>query len=80
MEIGLAAVAANAIAGAPIARRDIGFHTDDRLETRLFCLFLELPSPVKVTVVGYGEGRLFELESSADEIVDSVGAVEKGVF
>jgi len=35
---------------------------------------------VKVTVIGYGEGWLLELESSADEIFDSVGAVEKGVF
>jgi len=35
---------------------------------------------VKVTVIGYGEGRLFVLEGSADEIVDPVGAVEKGVF
>jgi hypothetical protein len=80
VEVRLASVAADAIAGASIARRDVGFHPDDRLETCLLGFFLELPSPVKVTVVGDGEGRLLEFESSADEVVDSVGAVEEGVF
>jgi hypothetical protein len=35
---------------------------------------------VKVTVIGYGEGWLLELEGSTDEVVDPVGAVEEGVF
>ena len=80
MEVGFAAVAADAIAGSPVTGGDISLHADDRLDTRLFGLFLELPRRVKVTVIGYGEGWLLELESSADEIFDSVGAVEKGVF
>ena len=80
MEVGLAPVAADALASASIAGGDIGFHADDRLDTCLFRLFLELPRCVKVTVISYSEGRLFELESSADEIVDPVSAVEEGIF
>ena len=80
MEIGLAPVAADAIAGSSVTGRDISLHADDRLDARLFGLFLELPRRVKVTVIGYGEGWLFEFESSADEIFDPVSAVEKGVF
>jgi hypothetical protein len=80
MIVRLAAVAANAVASASIARCDIGFDADDRLETCLLGFFLELPRPVKVTVIGYREGWLFELERSADEIVNPVCTVEKGVF
>ena len=80
MEVGFTPVAADAIAGASIARSDIGFHADDRLDTRFFGFFLELPRPVKVTVIGYRESGLFELQRSVDEIVDAVGAVEKRVF
>ena len=80
MEIGLAPVAADAIAGSSVTGGNIGLHADDRLETRLFGFLLELPRPVKVTVIGYSEGRLLELESSADEVVDPVGAVKEGVF
>jgi hypothetical protein len=32
---------------------------------------------VKIAVVGYGQSRLLELEGSADEIIDAVGAIEK---
>jgi hypothetical protein len=35
---------------------------------------------MKVTVIGDGEGGLFELERPIDEVIDSVRAVEKGVF
>ena len=80
MEVRFAAVAADAIAGASIARRDIGFHADDRLESRFLGFFLELPRPVKVTVISYCEGGLFELQRPTDEIIDPVCAVEKGVF
>ena len=80
MKVWLAPIAADAVTGASIARRDIGFHADDRLEPGLFCFFLELPRPVKVTVIGYGEGGLLELQRSVDEIIDAVGAVEKRVF
>ena len=80
MVIGFSPVSAHSVAGASIARRDIGFHADDRLQARLLRLFLELPSPVKVTVIGYGEGGLFEFQRSIDEIINAVGAVEKGVF
>ena len=75
MEVGFAAVAADAIAGASIARRDIGFHADDRFEAGFFGFFLELPRPVKVTVIGDGEGRLLELQRPIDEIIDAVRAV-----
>jgi hypothetical protein len=78
--IGLAPIPADAVAGASIARRDIGFHADNRLEPRFLGFFLELPRAVKVTVIGYCEGGLFELQRSVDEIIDAVGAVEKRVF
>ena len=80
MEIGLAPVAADAVAGASVAGSNVCFHADDGLETRFFGLFLELPRAVKVTVICYGESRLLEFERSTDEIVDPVGAVEEGVF
>jgi hypothetical protein len=78
--IGFAPIPADAVTGTSIARCEIGFHADDRLEPRFFGLFLELPRPVKVTVIGYGEGGLFELQRSIDEIINAVGAVEKRVF
>ncbi len=77
MVVGFPPIAADAIASASIARRDIGFHADDRLEPRFLRFFLELPSAVKVTVIGYREGWLFELQRSRDEIIDAVCAVEK---
>ena len=80
MVVGFAPISSDAVAGASIARRDIGFHADDRLEPRFFGLFLELPRPVKVTVIGYGEGGLFELQRFIDEIIDAICAVEKRVF
>jgi len=80
VEVGFTPVAANAIAGASIARCDIGFHADNRLQARLLRLFLELPSPVKVTVIGYGECWLLELQRLCNQIIDSVCTVEKGVF
>jgi len=78
--IGFAPIPADAVAGASIAGRDIGFHADNRLEPRFLGFFLELPRPVKVTVIGYRKGGLFELQRSVDEIIDAVGAVEKRVF
>ena len=80
MEVGLTPVTTDAVASSSIARSDVGFHADDRLQARLLRLFLELPSAVKVTVIGYGKGRLLELQRLCDEIVDPVCAVEKGVF
>ena len=80
MVVGFPPVAPDAVASASIARRDIGFHADDRLEPRLLGFFLELPSAVKVTVVCYRERWLLELQRSGDEIIDTVCAVEKRVF
>ena len=80
MVIGFPPVSADAVAGASIAGGDIGFHADDRLEPRFFRFFLELPGTVKVTVIGYGEGRLLELQRLRDQIIDPVCIVEKGVF
>jgi hypothetical protein len=77
VKVRLAPVTADPVASASIAWRDIGFHADDRLETRFFRFFLELPRAVKVTVIGYREGRLLELQRSTDEIIDSVGAVQE---
>ena len=77
MVIGLVPIPADAVARASIARRDIGFHADDRLDARFFGLFLELPRAVKVTVIGDGEGGLLEFQRSIDEVVDAVCAVEK---
>ena len=80
MVVRFATLASDPVAGAPIAWCDIGFHADDRLEPRFFGLFLELPRPVKVTVIGYGEGGLLELQRSIDEIINAVCTVEKRVF
>ena len=80
MVVGFPPIAADAVANASIARRDIGFHADDRLEPSFLGFFLELPSAVKVTVIGYRECWLFEFQRSRDEIIDAVCAVEKGVF
>jgi hypothetical protein len=35
---------------------------------------------MEVTVIGDGEGGLLKFERLTDEILDSVGAVEEGVF
>ena len=80
MEIGLTAVATDAIARASIAGRDIRLHPDYRLDACFLGFFLELPRRVKVTVVGNGEGGLFEFERPFDQVIDSIGAVEEGVF
>ena len=80
MVIGFSPVSANAVAGSSIAWRDIGFHADYRLDARLLRFFLELPSPVQVTVIGYGEGWLLEFLRLRDEIIDAICAIEKGVF
>jgi hypothetical protein len=76
MEVGFTPVAAaNAITGTPISRRDVRFHTDYRLDTRFFCLFLEFPGAVQVAMIGNREGWLLELESPRDQVVDPVSAV-----
>ena len=80
MEVRFTPVAADAVAGSSVARGDIGFHADDRLEARLLRLFLELPSPMKVPVIGYGEGWLLEFQRLRDQVTDPVCTVEKGVF
>jgi len=43
---GCAPATTDAVAGSSVARGDVGFHADDRLQARLLRLFLELPSPV----------------------------------
>ena len=80
MVIGFSPVSANAVAGSSIAWRDIGFHADNRLEPSFLGLFLELPRPVKITVIGYGEGGLLEFQRFIDEIINAVCTVEKRVF
>ena len=80
MEVGLTAVAADAIASASIAGRDIRLHPDYGFDPCFLGFFLELPRRMEVTVVGNGEGGLFELERPFDQVIDSIGAVEKGVF
>ncbi len=75
MVIRLSPVAAYALTGAAISRRDIGFHADDRPDTRFFRFFLELPRAVQVTVIGDGQGWLLELERSVDQVIYAVGAV-----
>jgi hypothetical protein len=42
--------------------------------------FLELPRAEHVAMVGDGESGLLEFESPLDQVIDSVGAVEKRVF
>ena len=46
----------------------------------LLGFFLEFPRAVQVAVVGDGQGGLLEFKSPLDEVIDSIGAVEKGVF
>jgi hypothetical protein len=77
MVVRFSPLATNAVPRPPITGRDVGFHPDDRLQPCLFRLFLELPRPVKIAVVGYCESRLLELEGSGDEVIDAVGAIEK---
>jgi hypothetical protein len=72
-----AALSPYAIACTSISGRYVRFHADDRLQARLFRFFLELPRTVKIAVVGYRERGLLELESSGDQVIDAVSAVEK---
>ena len=80
MIVGFAPVPSYAVAGTSIARCDIGFHADNRLQSRFLGPFLELPRAVQVTVISDRQGRLLELQRSIDEIIDAVCTVEKRVF
>ncbi len=64
--------------GAPIPGRHVRLHPDDRLDSRLSRLLLELPGRVEVTVIGDRQRGLLELLGPADQVIDSVGAVEEG--
>ena len=75
MVIVLSTACADALAGAPISRRHIGFHADDRPDSRFLGFFLELPRAVQVTVISDCQGRLFELEGPVDQVINAVGAV-----
>jgi hypothetical protein len=61
---------------APIARSDVGFHPDDRLDPALLGFFLEIPGCVQVAVVRDCEGGLFELLRAPNQIVYSVSSVQ----
>src|SRR5688572_29620914 len=65
---------------APVARRDVGFHPDDRLDPCLLRLLLELPGRVQIAVVRDRQRGLLELLRLGDQVIDSVGAVEEGVL
>ena len=65
---------------APIARGDVGLHADDRLDAGLFRFLLEVPGAVQIAVIGDGEGGLFELLRAADQVADSIGAIEQRIF
>jgi hypothetical protein len=67
-------------AGPAISRRDVCFHTDDRLQSGLPRLLLEFPRAVEISMIGDREGRLLELEGPGDQVVDPVGAVEQRVL
>jgi hypothetical protein len=43
-------------------------------------MFLELPGPVQVTMIGDRERRHLELLGARDEAVDAIGAIEQRVF
>src|SRR5436853_437538 len=65
---------------ASVAWRDIGFHPDDRLDACLLGLLLEFPRRVQIAMVGNGQGGLFELLGSADQVVYAVRAIEEREF
>src|SRR5436190_8574407 len=65
---------------ASVAWSDIGFHADDRLDAGFFGLLLEFPRRVQIAVVGDGQGGLFELLGSADQVVYAVRAIEEREF
>ncbi len=65
-------------AGAPVAGRHVRLHSNNRLDPRCSRVLLELPGRVEVTVIGDRQGGLLELLGPADQVIDSVGAVEEG--
>ncbi len=64
--------------GAPIPGRHVRLHPDDRLDSRRSRVLLELPGRVEVTVIGDRHRGLLELLGPANQVIDSVGAVEEG--
>ena len=73
--VALARTAARA--GAPVVGSDVRLHAENGAETGLLGLLLELPRGVQVTVIGDGEGWLFELQRPRDQVVDPVRSIEK---
>ena len=65
---------------SPVPRSDVRLHPDDRLETGLAGLILELPGRVEVAMVGDRERGLFELQGPGDQVVDTVRPVQQGVL
>jgi hypothetical protein len=65
---------------APVTGRDIRLHPYQGTDACLVCFFLELPRPVHVAMIGDCEGRHFELERPFDQVIDSICAVEEGIF
>jgi hypothetical protein len=77
--VGLAAVAGTG-ALAPVAGGDVCLHADDGLDSCFLRLLLKVPGAVKISVIGYREGGLFELLRAADQIANAIGTVEQRVF
>ena len=65
---------------AAVAGGDVRLHADDRLESGLLRLLLELPRGVDVAVIGDRQRRLLELLGATDQVIDPVGTVEKRVL
>src|SRR5688500_9817139 len=65
---------------APVPRCHVGFHADDRFDTGLLGLLLEIPGCVQVPVVSDREGGLLQLLRTPNQVVYPVGSVQQGVF
>ena len=65
---------------APITRRHVCLHADDRLDPLLLGQFVEGPSTKETTMVGEGEAGHLVLFGPVDEVGESIGSVEERVL
>jgi len=63
----------------PAPRRDVGLVADDRVDLRRLRGLVELESPVKVAVVGDGQGGHAQFDRAVDQPFDRTRPVEEAV-
>ena len=64
----------------PIARRDVGFVADDRVDAGRLGLLIELQRAVQIAVVGQGQGVHAQRLGLLDQRPDRAGAVQQAVM